>query len=92
MGDFNSAMINTYLEEFFISHNLDNLIKEPTCYGSPETCSNHILTNHTKSFHLSDDVYKTGLSDFLYSTLTVFQAKYKPKIIQHINFNHFDNA
>ena len=89
-------MTASYLEEFCVSYNLKNLIKQPTCFKNLEnpTCIDHILTNHPKSFHLSS-VFETGLADFHKLTLTVlkvFHAKHKPKIIQYREFNHFDNA
>ena len=55
IGDFNAEITNNYLEEFCTSYNLKNLIKQPTCFKSPDnlTLIDHILTNHPKSFHLS---------------------------------------
>ena len=72
------------------------MIKQPTCFKNldNQTFIDHILTNHPKSFH-SSSVYETGLSDLQKLTLTVlktFHVKYKPKIIQYKDFNHFDNA
>ena len=89
-------MTKNYLEEFFASYNLKNLIKQPACFKNPDnpTLIDRILTNHPKSFH-SSSVYETGLSDFHKLTLTVlktFHVKHKPKIIQYRDFNHFDNA
>ena len=83
-------MTNSCLEEFCASYNLQNLIKQATCFKNLEnpTCIDHILTNYPKSFH-SSNVFETGLSDFHKLTLTVlkvFHAKHKP------NFNHFYNA
>ena len=96
IGDFNAEMTNSYLEEFWASYNLKNLIKQPTCINNLEnpTCIDHILTNHSKSFH-SSSVFVIALSDFHKLTLTVlkvFLAEYKPRIIQYKDFNHFDNA
>ena len=89
-------MTNNYLEEFWASYNLKNLIKQPTCFKNPDnpTLIDLILANHPKSFHLSS-VFETGLSDFHKLTLTVlktFHVKHKPKIIHYRNFNHSDNA
>ena len=89
-------MTNNYFEEFCVSCNLKNLIKQPTCFKNPDnpTLIDHILTNHPKSFH-SSSVYETPLSDFHKLTLTVlktFHVKHKPKIIQYRDFNHFDNT
>ena len=83
------------MEEFCASYSLKNLIKQQTCFKNPHnlTLSNHILTNHPKSFHTAS-VYETDLSDFHKSTLTVltFHVKHKPKIIQYRDFSHFDNT
>ena len=64
MGDFNAEMTNNYLEEFCVSHNLKNLIKQPTCFKNLDnpTLIDRILTNHPKSFH-SSSVYETPLPD-----------------------------
>ena len=96
MGDFNAKMNNSYLEGFFASYNLKNLLKQLTCFKNLEnpTYIDHILTNRPKSFH-SSTVFEAGLSDFHKLTLVVlklFQTKNKPKIIQYQDFNHFDNA
>ena len=65
IGEFTAEMTNNYLEEFCVSYNLRNLIKQPTCFKNPDnsTLIDHILTNHPKIFH-SSSVYETGLSDF----------------------------
>ena len=89
-------MTNSYLEEFSAFYNLKDLINQPTCFKNLEnqTCIDHILTNHPKSFH-SSSFFETGLSEFHKLTLTVlkvFHAKHEPKIIQYRDFNHFDNA
>ena len=89
-------MTNSYLEEFSASYNLKDLINQPTCFKilANQTCIDHILTNHPKSYH-SSSFFETGLSEFHKLTLTVlkvFHAKHEPKIIQYRDFNHFDNA
>ena len=96
ISDFNAEMTNNYFEEFCVSCNLKNLIKQPTCFKNPDnpTLIDHILTNHPKSFH-SSSVYETPLSDFHKLTLTVlktFHVKHKTKISQYRDFSHFDNA
>ena len=72
------------------------MVKQPTCFKNPDnpTLTDHILTNLPKSFH-SSSVYETDLSYFHKLTLIVlktFHVKREPKIIQHRDFNHFDNA
>ena len=55
IDDFNAEMTNSYLEEFSASYNLNNFIKQPTCFKNLEnpTCIDHISTDHPKSFHSS---------------------------------------
>ena len=91
IGNFSAEITNNYFEEFCVSYNLKDLIKQPTCFKYPDnpTLIDHILTNHPKNF-LPLSVYETGLPDF--HQLTAFYVKHKPKISQYRDFNHFDNA
>ena len=61
IGDFNAEMTNSCLEEFCPSNNLQNLMKQPTCFKNADhpTLIDHSLTNHPKSFH-SSSAYETG--------------------------------
>ena len=89
-------MTNNYLEEFCASYNLKNLIKQPTYFKYLEnpTCINHILTNHTKIFHLSRvcETVLTELRRLILAVFKVFHAEHELKIIQYRDFDHFDNA
>ena len=67
IGDFNTEMTDSYMEELCASYNLKNLIKQPTCFKNPDN-PDHILTNLPKSFY-SSSVYETGLSYFHKLTL-----------------------
>ena len=85
-------MTNNYLEQFWGSFNLKNLVKQPTYFRNLEKPRriDHILTNHTKRFY-SSSVYEKVFSDFNKLTLTVlkvFHAKHKPKIIQYEDFDN----
>ena len=78
-----------------MTHNLKNLIKEPTCFKSLEnsTCIDFILTNRPKCFQNSNG-FETGLSDFHKLTFTVLKAyfqKQKPKVIRYSSYKKFDN-
>ena len=96
ISDFNAKMTNNYMQEFCESYNITKLIKQRTWYKNLKnpTLTYHILTNHTKCFHLSS-IYETGLFDFDKLTLTVLkvsQTKHKPKIIKYRDFNHCNNG
>ena len=65
LGDLNTEVSNSFMEQFCASYNLKCLIKEPTCFKSVDNPSfiDLILTNHPKCFQNSG-VYETGISDF----------------------------
>ena len=94
LGDWNSEMTEESMENFCEMYNLENLIKEPTCFKSTENPSSIdiILTNKKLSFQNSMTI-ETGLSDFHKMTVTVmkkfFKKKEPIKIIYHDrkNFN-----
>ena len=52
LGDFNSEVRETHMENFCKMYNLNNLIDEPTCFKSAENPSSIdvLLTNSRKSF------------------------------------------
>ena len=92
LGDLNTEISNSFLEQFCASYNLKSLIKEPTCFKSVDnpSCIDLILTNHPKCFQNSG-VYETGISDFHKLTFTVLKAyfqKAKPRIIKHRDSKH----
>ena len=66
------------MKTFCENYNLQNLIKQPTCYKNPSrpTSIDLILTNVPRSFQ-STCVIETGLSDFHLMTLTVMKKSYK---------------
>ena len=95
LGDFNTEMTNSHMEEFCSVYNFKSLIKDPTCFKNTEkpTTIDHILTNHPRCFRHSG-VYETGLSDFHRLTLTVlkvYHSKQNPKIIQYRDYKNFTN-
>ena len=53
IGDFNSEIEEENMKEFCEVYNLQNLIKEPTCFKSIQnpTSIDVILTNRSKNFH-----------------------------------------
>ena len=52
IGDLNSEISEMVMSEFYDTYNLQNLVKDPTCYKNPSkpTCIDLILTNFPKSF------------------------------------------
>ena len=83
IGDFNSEPTEKFLDDFFNTYDLKNLIREATCYKNPDnpSCIDLMLTNHPRSFQHSRTV-ETGLSDFHKLTLTVLKMHVKKSKIQ----------
>ncbi len=64
LGDFNADENNETMSNFMNTYNLNNLIKDFTCFKSDNpTCIDLILTNKSSSFQNSGTI-ATGLSDF----------------------------
>ena len=94
LGDWNSAVIKTEMKEFCEIYNLENLIKDPTCYKSAVNPSSIdiMLTNKKLSFQNSITV-ETGLPDFHKMTITVLKIHLKKKdpiIITYRDLKLFD--
>ena len=90
LGDLNTEISNSFMEQFCASYNLKSLIKEPTCFKSVDnpSCIDLILTNHPKCFQNSG-VYETGISDFHKLTFTVLKTyfqKAKPRIMKYRDY------
>ena len=95
LGDLNTEVSNSFMEQFCASYNLKSLIKEPTCFKSVDnpSCIDLILTNHPKCFQ-NPGGYETGKSDFYKLTVTVLKTyfqKAKLRIIKYRDYKHFDN-
>ena len=76
--------------DFCHMYNLENLIKEPSCYKNPNNPSSIdvILTKHAKSFQNSITI-ETGLSDHLKMILMVLNTYVKksdPTVIKYRNY------
>ena len=69
--EINDSAISVFSD----SYDLENLIKEPTCYKNPNKpfCLDLILTNKPRSFQHSC-VIETGLSNFHKMTVTVMKT------------------
>ena len=78
VGDFNSEMTESAMENFCGTYHLHNLIKDPTYFKNPDkpSCIDLLLTNFPKSF-LKSQTLETGLLDFHKLTLAVLKIHYK---------------
>ena len=94
IGDFNSVIEEENMKKFCEVYNLQNLIKEPTCFKSIQNPTSivDILTNRCKYFHSSCTI-ETGLSDHHKMTITVLKTYYKklkPAVISYRSYKDFD--
>ena len=71
IGDFNTSVEESQMENFCNLNCLESLIQKPTCYKNPSqpTCIDLILTNRPSYFQHSE-VFETNLSDFHLLTVT----------------------
>ena len=95
IGDLNSKISEMTMSEFCETYNLQNLVKDPTCYKNPSkpTCIDLILTNFPKSFQHTQTI-ETCLSDFHKLKLTVFKTHFrrlKPNIVNYRDHKGFVN-
>ena len=94
IGDFNNIETEINTKNFMESHNLKNLVKEPTCYKNPlnPSCIDLILTNKSNNFKNTTTI-DFGLSDCHKLILTTFKFQYKPgtpKIIFYRSYKNFN--
>ena len=80
LGDLNSTMCNVPMKNFCELYNLENSIKDPTCYKNPNNPSSIdvILTNSKNSFQNSMAI-ETGLSDHHKMIITVLKTYCKKR-------------
>ena len=78
LGDLNSELEETCLNDFCNVSNLKSLNKKPTCFKNPEnpSCIDLFLTNRQKSFQNTSTI-ETGISDFHKLVVTVLKMYYK---------------
>ena len=96
MGDFNSQMSETHMKNFCDLYDLENLIKEPTCFKNPNNPSSIdvMLTNKKNSFCNSMTI-ETGLSDCHKMTVTVLKMyikKKKPRCVNYRCYKSFNEG
>ena len=92
LGDFNSTMSEKPMKEFCELYDLQNLIKDPTCYKNASNPSSIdvILTNRKNSFQNSMTI-ETGLSDYHKMIITVLKVHFKKKEPITIKFRSYKN-
>ena len=80
IGDINSEIGEMAMSEFCETHNLQNLVKDPTCYKNPSkpTCIDLTLTNFPKPFQHTQKI-EAGLSYFHKLTLAALKTHF-PKL------------
>ena len=96
LGDFNCdfTIEGNKVLEFCDVYNLENVVKEPTCYKNPlnPTHIDVILTNRSKNFQDTTTI-ETGLSDFHKMTITCLKCYFKknpPRVVYYRNYKKFD--
>ena len=81
--DFNLTPQDLELQDFCDTHDLENLIKEPTCFkGKNPTCIDLILTNQKQVF-MKSRTFIRSMSDFhalITSTMKLTYVKGNTKI------------
>ena len=89
LGDFNMTPEDLKLQGFCDTRDIENLIKEPTCFkGKNPTCIDLILTNKKQPF------MKFGISDFHAFTTSIMKLTYvkgNTKIKFYRDYKNFDN-
>ena len=86
LGDLNSELEETCLNDFCNVNNLKSLNKKPTCFKNPEnpSCIDLFLTNRQKSFQNTSTI-ETGISDFHKLVVTVLKMYYKKQKPEFFN-------
>ena len=82
------------MSDFCETYNLENLVKEPTCFKNPNnpSCIDLILTNKKQRF-IHTQVIETGISDHHKLTVTMMRMyfkKAKPKIVTYRCYKNFN--
>ena len=95
VGDFNLDEKSSNLKDFMNSFNLENIVKEPTCFKSDSpTCIDLILTSDTSRLTNTATI-ETGLSDFHIMIATALKGgfhKRGPKVVTYRDYNKFRNS
>ena len=94
LGDLNSLMSEKEMKNFCDMYDLDNLIKEPTCFKNANNPSSIdvILTNTKNIFHNSIAL-ETGISDhhnMVITAMKIYSEKQKPISINYRSYKNFN--
>ena len=95
-GDFNAQENESCINNFITKHDLNNIVKEPTCFKNTEnpTCIDLFITNFPNSFRVTKTI-GTGLSDFHKMVITVLKNKFikqKPKEVEYRCYRNIDRV
>ena len=94
IGDFNLNEANNSLQDFMHDLNLENIVKEPTCFKSDSpSCIDLILTSDSGKLSNTKTI-ETGLSDFHVMVATVLRGSFRkkgPRIVTYRDYSKFDN-
>ena len=95
MGDFNTEPTDTAPSNFCETYNLENAIKDKTCFKNTKkpSCIDLIITGRPKIFQNSMFV-ETGLSDFhkmCVAVMKMYYSKQKLSISYYRKFKDFNN-
>ena len=90
LGDFNSSVKENHMKEFCEIYDLENLIKDPTCFKNPSNPSSIdvMLTNRKSSFQNSMTL-EIGLSDHHKMVVTVLKRYFKKRDPITINYRDY---
>ena len=90
LGDFNCSVEERNLKDFCQMYDLENLIREPTCFKNASNPSSIdvMLTSRNHSFKNSTTI-ETGLSDHHKMTVTVLKTYFKKKKPIQINYRSY---
>ena len=93
-GDFNIDKEEEILQEFLFEQNMNNIVKDNTCYKSIEnpSCIDLFLTSSPQCFQNTTTI-ATGLSDFHKMVVTVMKTTFPkagPTILYYRDYKNFD--
>ena len=92
LGDMNATQDNISMKNFNEIYNLENLIKEPTCFKNPQNPSSiDVMLTNDKTKYSKSMTLETGLSDHHKMTISVLKASFVKKAPITITYRNYDN-
>ena len=92
LGDMNASEYNSSMKLFNDTYNLENLIKEPTCFKNPLNPSSiDVMLTNDKCSYQNSVTLETGLSDHHKMTISVLKASYTKKAPIKITYRCYVN-